>query len=333
MGSTLQFPDEAAPPCIWQHRSTREVRAVDRFEFCRELALGAYVERPLGARGDFRAEFRYTATPAGTACAEIDIEPCVSRFGPDRQDAMVDLGVLNEGILRIRYGRDETTILRAGSAPVLFDPARAMTTASSRTEFTVLRLPRAAVVAALGGNVIPRRAAIRPLVPGPLATRVVARLRALRHAAQADQPTSAAAIDTTSALALVALAHARGARHRWPGGLHAALYRAARSELALRAADPRATVDAVAHVLGCSRAQLYRLFAAHGETVAGYLHEVRMRQAAFLLRAQPQLAIGVIALRCSYIEPAAFTKAFRRRFGLTPRDWRAAATPSPARPA
>jgi AraC-like DNA-binding protein len=237
---------------------------------------------------------------------------------------VVDIGLLDAGTMHIRHDHDQTLVLNAGTGPVLFDPTRAMTANSSHTEFTLLRLPRAAVVAALGGAVVPRRAAVRPLAPGTLTTGLVACLRTLRREAQSGVPTSVAALDTAGALALVSLAHARGERHHWPGELNAALYRAACHELALRADDPMVTVNMVAHVLGCSRAQLCRLFAAHGETVAGYLHEVRMRQAAFLLRAQPQLAIGVIALQCSYIEPAAFTKAFRRRFGSTPRGWRAA---------
>jgi AraC-like DNA-binding protein len=41
-----------------------------------------------------------------------------------------------------------------------------------------------------------------------------------------------------------------------------------------------------------------------------------------LLR-DPALDIGDVSLRCGYADLSAFGKAFRRRFGISPRDWRA----------
>jgi hypothetical protein len=74
--STAALPDRVAPAaCTWQHRSTQEVRAGDRFEFCRELAPGSHVECPLATPGDFFGEFRYTATPAGTCLPKSTSTP------------------------------------------------------------------------------------------------------------------------------------------------------------------------------------------------------------------------------------------------------------------
>lgn len=311
---------DAATPCVWQGRSTREVPEAERFEFWRQFQVAAHMERPAGARGDFFGEVKYTATSDGIVFGKLEVDPCVSRFGPGGDDTVVDIGIINAGTMRIRYARDQTTVLHAGAGPVLFDPARPMTTSTTRSDLAYLRLPRATVVAALGGAAIPRGIAVRPFAPDALAMQLADCLRGLRGE---NAATVTDALHTAAALALVALANTRGVGHHWPGELDDALYRAARHQLALRVGDAQSTVEAVAAVLGRSRAQLYRLFAARGESVAGCLRELRMRHAADLLEASPRNAIGAIAARCGYSEPFAFDKAFRRRFEMTPSDWRA----------
>lgn len=308
---------------VWHHRSTREVAKRDRFDFCRALSMGSHIERPLRAHGDFFGEFEYTATPEGVGFAKIDIDPCISRFGPGGDDSRVDVGTVNAGTMRIRHGRDETLVLNAGSGPVLFDAARPMTTQTSRIEVAYLSLSRAAVVAAIGGDTVPRGMALRPLPPGMPTSQLVACLHGLQREIGRNTPAVNIALHTANALALVVLANLRGAAHHWPGELDIALYRAACHQLSLYAADPLVTVSAVAAALGCSRAHLYRLFAKRGESVSGVLYALRMQQATTLLRTHPQVAISAIALRCGYNELAAFNKAFRRRFGTTPGDWRA----------
>jgi AraC family transcriptional regulator, positive regulator of tynA and feaB len=81
--------------------------------------------------------------------------------------------------------------------------------------------------------------------------------------------------------------------------------------------------DAIAHRLGCSRAHLYRVFARHGLTVAGYLREIRLQRCrAGLASAGPRDTIGDIAFRCGFEEPVHFARLFRQRFGLTPSAFR-----------
>jgi AraC-like DNA-binding protein len=83
----------------------------------------------------------------------------------------------------------------------------------------------------------------------------------------------------------------------------------------------------IAHQLNCSRAQLYRVFAEHGETVAGYVRERRLRWAYELLAGAlaRDLSIGDIAYRCGFEDPVHFARLFRQRFGLTPRSLRGSA--------
>ncbi|KYO57033.1 AraC family transcriptional regulator [Tistrella mobilis] len=90
-------------------------------------------------------------------------------------------------------------------------------------------------------------------------------------------------------------------------------------------------LDRMAEVAGVSRFHLCRAFAAaNGGTVTGRLREVR------LLAAARQLAAGApdiltVALACGYGSHAAFTRAFRSRFGLPPDRFRTAALADPSR--
>ncbi|MBV8400461.1 MAG: helix-turn-helix domain-containing protein [Acetobacteraceae bacterium] len=77
--------------------------------------------------------------------------------------------------------------------------------------------------------------------------------------------------------------------------------------------------EQIAGRLGCSRAQLYRVFARNGLTVAGYLREVRLqRSRTALAAAGPRDSVGDIAFRCGFENPIHFARLFRQRFGVTP---------------
>jgi AraC-like DNA-binding protein len=85
----------------------------------------------------------------------------------------------------------------------------------------------------------------------------------------------------------------------------------------------RAHVDQVAAQLGMSRRTLGRRLAAEGLTFAGVLAELRVDIAKRELR-EGSLAISQIAWQLGYREVSAFTHAFKRWTGKTPREVRAA---------
>lgn len=322
MLASHDLAQEGSPLCVLHRRSSSEVPAAERFEFCREMAIGSHIEPPAGTTEDFRGDFAYAVTRGGIGYVQTAIDPCVSHFGAGNYDSVVDIAVLSAGTMHIQRDRDQRQILSAGDMPVLFDPAQPLTIRSSRTKFAALRLPRTAVDAALGHGAREGSRAIQALPSTTLGSELATCFKQLERAS--SQPAlPEAVLSTAGALALVLLAHRRGPGHRWPGILHPALYLAARHQLALGVANPALTVDTIAATLGCSRAQLYRLFAEHGQGIAGELNRLRMQQAGNLLRSHAAVGVGVIATRCGYAEPAAFDKAFRRHYGMTPRDWRA----------
>lgn len=310
-------------PVRWLRHSTQEVPKGDRFDFCHALIAGSRFESPLGERGDYFGDFRFAVTPGGIDFVEMIVDPCASRFGAGGDDTSVVIGVLNAGYMHIRHGKDQTFALQAGAGPVVFDPGRPMTARTSRTDTSYLRFSRAEIMEALGGDAVPRGMAVRPLPPNLLTAQLQACVHGLKSGS-CEGVAAGAALRAARALVLVALAGTRGAGHHWSDALDDALFDAAIHQLAYHVANPRVTVEEIAATLGCSRAQLYRVFAVRGEGVEQRLRGLRMQQAAALLTARPRLALDLIAERCGYGESMAFRKAFLRHFGMTPRDWAAA---------
>jgi AraC family transcriptional regulator, regulatory protein of adaptative response / methylphosphotriester-DNA alkyltransferase methyltransferase len=82
------------------------------------------------------------------------------------------------------------------------------------------------------------------------------------------------------------------------------------------------TVAVVARALASSPRQVQRAFDEVGETsFSAFLREVRLRNAAELLARQP-LTVRQVSLLVGYRQPAHFAKAFRRRYGVTPAQYR-----------
>lgn len=87
------------------------------------------------------------------------------------------------------------------------------------------------------------------------------------------------------------------------------------------------TIDRLARLCGIGRGRLMRGFRElYGCTVSDHLAEQRLQHAAGELRAT-RLPVARIAYGSGYLSNAAFTRAFARRYGLTPSAYRANAVP------
>jgi AraC family transcriptional regulator len=94
-----------------------------------------------------------------------------------------------------------------------------------------------------------------------------------------------------------------------------------------RRLDLKVTLAGVARRAGRSPFQLHREFRqALGETPRAFIERLRLEQAAARLLGT-RVSILNIALGAGFCSPEVFTRAFRRRFGCTPRRYRAAALP------
>ena len=96
-------------------------------------------------------------------------------------------------------------------------------------------------------------------------------------------------------------------------------------------------IESVARALGCSRQTLYRRLKAEGVTFAQLLDGLRHRLALRFVREQG-LSVKEASWRLGFSEPAAFSRAFKRWTGTTPRAMRSRVgpdkrSPSPHNPA
>lgn len=88
--------------------------------------------------------------------------------------------------------------------------------------------------------------------------------------------------------------------------------------------SPHLTVDTLAAEHFLSRRRLYQLFDEAGESPAERIRSRRLEHAAALLRDDDQRAIGVTEAceRSGFSDATTFARAFRRKYGINPREFR-----------
>ena len=80
--------------------------------------------------------------------------------------------------------------------------------------------------------------------------------------------------------------------------------------------------EVLAAVAGFSVPHFHRIFTAYiGENIAGYVRRVRLERAGRKLR-MGAVDITEVALAAGYDSHAAFGKAFKQQFGLSPSEFR-----------
>ncbi len=89
-------------------------------------------------------------------------------------------------------------------------------------------------------------------------------------------------------------------------------------------AEPDLGPDSLCAALGLSRRYLFKLFAAEGDTVAGYIRAQRLRGCARdlidpTMQHQP---VGLIAARWGLADVSHFARLFKSAYGRTPREFR-----------
>jgi AraC-like DNA-binding protein len=301
---------------------TTEVAPVkERFDFWHALFPHIDMRRTTGEDG-YRAAALACAGDDGIAFTDLVCAPTASRFYDGRVDHM-QLCVIAEGQFGVVHGRDERLWLGPGAGLQLLDCHRTAQTYSeiSYRAYHITR-PRAAVYRAMGGDPIAGTGALRSLPDTPLALLLKDQLGALaRHGPNMNAAEAAAAMKLLSGLALTFLEGFNTSLEDERKRIGDAHFASACRLIEAQRGDAGLTADTIAQAIGCSRASLYRLFEQRGLSVAEHIRAVRLNHGRALLR-DPRLGIGDIALRCGYDDLSAFGKAFRRRFGMTPRDWR-----------
>lgn len=204
----------------------------------------------------------------------------------------------------------------------LFDTTLPYTTVTSDDRSLTIFVPRGRVKKRLGSFPTPHL--LRDLSGVALAPFLVAQLQTLGD--RLNRMPSAdfeIALEHGVELALTLVEH----EMRKPVDEADLLFDAALKVIEERYHDADLTPQAVAAAIKCSRATLYRAFAARGLTIAGSLRDTRMRHVVKAFGLADSRTIADIAFACGFgADPSNFAKQFRHVYSMSPAEARAALT-------
>lgn len=309
---------------VFQTVATHELSPKQRYARWGEEVIRSFHVAPADERQ--RRDFKATVTSLANASGEMHYVVADGYQVHQPRHAIRDelaLFLMLEGQARVTY-QDGTAWRVDTGGFFLLDGARTTKLAWSRHVVIQLDLPRPLLESAFCGA-LPAPARINAaLARSPLAGLLRGQLTQFPALApNLAAPEQQALLDASEALAITTMAAAFTAHAGTRCRPHEGLFNAAQRMMHRQLDDPRLDVAALARQLGCSRATLYRAFAAQELGVAEYLREHRLRQAYRLLQeASAQHTIADLAARCGFIDHASFSRLFHRRFGVRPSDVR-----------
>jgi len=86
--------------------------------------------------------------------------------------------------------------------------------------------------------------------------------------------------------------------------------------------DPELSIEQISASLGCSKRYLHMLFSDRGMTVSDYIWRARLQRCRQELEAQAGKTITDVAFSWGFSSSSHFSRVFRHRFGLSPREFR-----------
>ncbi len=108
------------------------------------------------------------------------------------------------------------------------------------------------------------------------------------------------------------------------GGVRAARLRAIKADVGRQLCDPGLSVEAIAMSHGISPRYVRKLFQEGQTTFSDFVLSLRLERSRQLLRSQARTitTITSIAHACGFNDLSYFNRTFRRRYGITPSDFR-----------
>lgn len=303
-------------------RTSTVTRRDDRFEYWRALFPGFRLEaEDRSAAKDFWGELLHIPGPEEASFNRVRADAARSLALPEDANDRVLLLSLQHGQLECRDRRGEVIGRFGPGTLVRLDYDEPLELRLTRSECHYLRFPLARVAALLGEASRRNGNGVTDITREPLAPFVRAQLQQLAGGGEPlDAASSAALVGAAEDLALALLVHAAGEAPS-PG---TGLLRMAKRYVDRNLHRPELTPEQVATAVRCSRSQLYRMFATEGVGVLEYIQEARLRRVRELLRSRPTESIGAVASVCGFLDSSSFSRLFRRRYGISPRRWRAA---------
>lgn len=209
----------------------------------------------------------------------------------------------------------------AGSLYVA-DFARPLSACWSRHRELALVIPRERAERALAGRGPGAR--LRNLAQTGAAALLAAQMRALAREAHALSPALLdATLDHCADLALYALAESPQAERLEARDVDVLHHQALRL-IERHCADPEFGTARLAELLCVSRSRLFEAFRAREHGLEASLWRARLERAHALLGLYGATRpIAEVALACGFLDPAGFSRMYRRRYGMRPQERRA----------
>ncbi|MGJ4962035.1 helix-turn-helix domain-containing protein [Bradyrhizobium sp. HKCCYLRH3061] len=310
--------------------NTAAVRPEEQFSYYREAICQAFMNlTPEPARGiGFAAEVQSISVGSGAINRVSFPEHIVRRSRTDIAASTQRCFYLNLKLAgRCTILQDECDVSLSAGQVGIFDSDRTFVLQHDRGPslgVISFRVPADALFGRLPAvpDIAPTRLSDDPCV-GAL---IVETARSLNANALRLAPDDASALFGVL-LDLVALSLARRGRRE----THATTSFADATTLALRRAihervrEPGLTVATIASVVGISERYVHKLLARAGTSFSELVMERRLDGAARDLRDPAGCGrdIGRIAFDWGFSDLSHFTRRFKQRFGMRPRDWRA----------
>jgi AraC-like DNA-binding protein len=308
----------------FRHLSTRGLPAAHRFEFWRNIHTFIDVDvSGQDARKNFRADLLLHIADDGATFGRATSDDVVSRFARSC-DEYVMFSMSLSGTANITTHSDARRTVNPLSGLAVIDGGRPMTTVTEGLSHVYLTVPTARI-----GNILTSKAGLLrdgfcEIPQDGLAGLLMSHLVWMaRNGERLDKPSTEVAMKTAVDLAVGTLAHMPdGLDPARDGSLDQAYHAAACRYIQLHLGHPNLTAEEIAHAVGCSRAQLFRVFARHEQAVGDVIRAERFARASALLASPSALPIEQVALACGFASPSAFTRAFRDWSGATPSAFR-----------
>ncbi|USI74970.1 helix-turn-helix transcriptional regulator [Sphingomonas morindae] len=284
--------------------------------------------RLVGARAAPRdaeaARFDYAILDVGRGArlveahlAALDVERSQRHLADG--DDNITLFVPLAGELLIEQGESRVRVAQGGGA--LVTNGRRVFTHFPNTRLAMLQVARDT----LSGEAALAGAALHADADHMLLLRSYM-LAVLRQAVRAPVPAIAAC--HLRELVRLTFEGGAGAAPMAGAALHRARVAAMRDVMVTHHGEPRLDMRAVAARVGLSERSGYAAFHALGQSFAEELAAIRLDRALALLRGGARRILDV-ALDVGFADLSHFNRRFRARFGFTPREARAAASPAP----
>lgn len=315
------------PPAV-QRISTRHQPPRRRFDYWRSLNFLVDLDLPDSRRSkDYRAELLLYQGTDGGSFGYGASDDTIARFSRPEGDfvlfSLATSGKVRLDIAGAGAGTAERIVTPLSGFSVV-DGTRPLTSTTRGHAHVYLTVPRDRLAERFEGRGEVLGDGFLSLPRNGLARLLETHLQAVASmGADLDPVSASVALKVATDLALASLAHPSvGGRpleiERHSDALHAAACR----HIRINAGRPDLTAAVVARAVGCSRAQLFRIFEAHGHTVGDVIEASRFEMARTLLSLDLLRPVEQIALRCGFSSGSTFARSFRRHFGMSPTMFR-----------